>query len=171
MVVTAPNVILCSHRWQMWRVLHNGTILDINICLTSLNTMQLSCSIYDDIYYYACYIHFFNSYQSTRKINLVRIYEQRRTYRHTESPSPSHWHWKALCIQTPLSTDSQIVAFPYTCSCRIHTYIYWIHTDTMNNRRRKTSLTKYLPLTLLQGFEKGYSRFACERELETDHKL
>ena len=39
----------------------------------------------------------------------------------------------------------------------------------MNNRRRKTSLWKYLPLTLLQGFEKGYSRFACERELETEH--
>ena len=35
-----------------------------------------------------------------------------------------------------------------------YTYICWIHTDTMNNRRRKTSLTKYLPLTLLQGFEK-----------------
>ena len=41
-----------------------------------------------------------------------------------------------------------------------YTYIYWIHTDAMNNRRndkdrrRKTSLTKYLPLTLLQGFEK-----------------
>ena len=32
----------------------------------------------------------------------------------------------------------------------------------------KTSLTKYLPLTLLQGFEKGYSRFACERELEIE---
>ena len=41
----------------------------------------------------------------------------------------------------------------------------------MNNRRRKTSLTKYLPLTLLQGFEKGCSRFACERELETEQKL
>ena len=39
----------------------------------------------------------------------------------------------------------------------------------MNNRRRKASLTKYLPLTLLQGFEKGYTRFACERELETEH--
>ena len=53
------------------------------------------------------------------------------------------------------------VAFSYTCSCRIH-------TDAMNNKRRKTSLTKYVPLTLLQGFEKGYSRFACERELETE---
>ena len=41
----------------------------------------------------------------------------------------------------------------------------------MNNRRRKTSLEKYLPLTLLQGFEKGYSRFACERVLETEQKL
>ena len=28
------------------------------------------------------------------------------------------------------------------------------HNDTIINRRRKTSLTKYLPLTLLQGFEK-----------------
>ena len=45
------------------------------------------------------------------------------------------------------------------------------HNNTIINRRRKTSLTKYLPLTLLQGFEKGYSRFACEMELETEHKL
>ena len=30
--------------------------------------------------------------------------------------------------------------------------------------------TKYVPLTLLQGFEKGYSSFACERELETKLK-
>ena len=52
-----------------------------------------------------------------------------------------------------------------------YTYICWIHTDAMNNRRIKISLQKYLPLTLLQGFEKGYSRFACERELETEQKL
>ena len=49
-------------------------------------------------------------------------------------------------------------------------YIYILDTYRHNdNRRRKTSLTKYLPLTLLQGFGKGYSRFACERELETEH--
>ena len=42
------------------------------------------------------------------------------------------------------------------------------HNDAMNNRRAKNSLTKNLPLTLLQGFEKGYSRFVCERELETE---
>ena len=35
-----------------------------------------------------------------------------------------------------------------------YTYIYWIRTDAMNNRRRKTSLQKYIPLTLLQGFER-----------------
>ena len=46
--------------------------------------------------------------------------------------------------------------------CRI------ITTHAMNNRRSKTSLTKYLPLTLLEGFEKGYSRFACEREVEIE---
>ena len=38
-----------------------------------------------------------------------------------------------------------------------------------NKWRRKTSLTKYLPLTLLQGFERGYSKFARERVLETKH--
>ena len=69
-----------------------------------------------------------------------------------------------------------------------YTYIYWIHTDAMitdawqttdarrkdtrrikmqEERHRKTSLTTYLPLTLLQGFE----RLACERMLETEHKL
>ena len=56
------------------------------------------------------------------------------------------------------------VAFPYTCSCSIH-------TDAMNNRRTQTSLQIYLSLALLLGFEKGYSRFACERELETEQKL
>ena len=50
-----------------------------------------------------------------------------------------------------------------------YTYICWIHTDAMNNRRRKTSLTKYMPLTLLQGFEKGCVGFYCERELEIEH--
>ena len=38
----------------------------------------------------------------------------------------------------------------------------------MNKRRRKTSLTKYLPVTLLQGLKKGCSRFTCERELEIE---
>ena len=44
-----------------------------------------------------------------------------------------------------------------------YTYIYWMHTDVINKdavtktqegRRRKTSLQKYIPLTLLQGFER-----------------
>ena len=52
-----------------------------------------------------------------------------------------------------------------------YTYICWIHTDAMNNRLRKTSLSKYLPLTLFVRVRKGYSRFACERELETEQKL
>ena len=53
----------------------------------------------------------------------------------------------------------------YFLMCRI------ITTHAMNNRRSKTSLTKYFPLTFLQGFEKGYSSFACESELETEQKL
>ena len=38
-------------------------------------------------------------------------------------------------------------------------------------KRKKTSLATYLPLTLFVRFEKGYSRFACERVLKTEHKL
>ena len=37
----------------------------------------------------------------------------------------------------------------------------------MKKGRMKASLQKYSPLTLLQGFE----RLACERMLETEHKL
>ena len=58
------------------------------------------------------------------------------------------------------------------CHIHVHAEIYKYMLDTYrrnDNRRRKSSLTKYLPLTLLQGFEKGYSRFACERELEIEH--
>ena len=50
----------------------------------------------------------------------------------------------------------------------LHTYIYWIHTNTMITDARikdagrkthdkdagRTSLEKYSPLTLLQGFER-----------------
>ena len=42
---------------------------------------------------------------------------------------------------------------------------------THEGRRRKTSLEKYSPLTLFVRFEKGCSRFACERVLETEYKL
>ena len=42
---------------------------------------------------------------------------------------------------------------------------------TQEGRHRKTSLTTYLPLNLLQGFERVVQRFACERMLETEHKL
>ena len=58
-------------------------------------------------------------------------------------------------------------------------YIYILDTYRRNDNRcmtndrrtkkgrKKTSLEKYSPLTLLQGFE----RLACERMLETEHKL
>ncbi len=58
------------------------------------------------------------------------------------------------------------------CHLLIHAEIYIHILDTYrrnDKRRKKTSLTKYLPLTLLQGLKKGYSRFACDRELETEH--
>ena len=44
-----------------------------------------------------------------------------------------------------------------------YTYIYWIHTDpmitdTVINDAGRTSLTIFLPLTLLQGFERAVQR-------------
>ena len=49
------------------------------------------------------------------------------------------------------------------------------HNDTtiktQEGRHKKTSLEKYSPLTLLQGFERVVQGFACERVLETEHKL
>ena len=41
----------------------------------------------------------------------------------------------------------------------------------MKKGSRNTSLTTYLTLTLLQGFERFVQGFACERVLETEHKL
>ena len=41
----------------------------------------------------------------------------------------------------------------------------------MKEESRKTSLQLYLPLTLFIRFRKGCSKFACERVLETEHKL
>ena len=53
------------------------------------------------------------------------------------------------------------------------TYIYWIHTDTMNNRRsnkrrRKTSLTRFTSHFIAR-VRKGCVGFYCERELEIEH--
>ena len=67
------------------------------------------------------------------------------------------------------------VSFSYTCSCwNIHIYAGYIPTqwttDAVINDAGRL-LYQYLPLTLLQGFEKVYVGFYCERELETEHKL
>ena len=61
----------------------------------------------------------------------------------------------------------------YAHICRFTSTYTHNNKDGRNDKdaRRKTSLSIYLPLTLLQGFEKGYSRFSCEREMETEHKL
>ena len=45
------------------------------------------------------------------------------------------------------------------------------HNDTIIKQTNEDFFNKYVPLTLLYGLEKGYSRFACERELETEYKL
>ena len=56
-------------------------------------------------------------------------------------------------------------------------YIYMLDTYRRNDNRRsnkrsrKTSLQLYLPLHFIARVIKGCSRFACERVLETEHKL
>ena len=48
-----------------------------------------------------------------------------------------------------------------------HTHTH-IQTDAMITDEWRLLYKKYVPLTLFVTFEKGYSRFACERELETE---
>ena len=50
----------------------------------------------------------------------------------------------------------------------IYTYICWIHSYAMNNRRRKTSLTIFASHFIAR-VRKGYVGFYCERELEIEH--
>ena len=66
-----------------------------------------------------------------------------------------------------------------------YTYICWIHTDAkiirtpddkvagINNARKEDAgrllYKKFLPHIFICKFRKGCSKFACERELETEH--
>ena len=49
-----------------------------------------------------------------------------------------------------------------------HKYADSCRTQRHNEDERHSLLEKYIPLTLLKGFQKGYSRFYCKRELETE---
>ena len=56
----------------------------------------------------------------------------------------------------------------------LHSHILFMQDTYCRNDNRRAQedfFNNILPLTLLQGFEKGYSKFACERELETEQKL
>ena len=71
--------------------------------------------------------------------------------------------------------------FNRNCICYIlvymlmqkYTYICWIHTDAINkDAGRKTQedfFIKIFTSHFIYKVQKGCSRFACERELETDH--
>ena len=57
-----------------------------------------------------------------------------------------------------------------------YTYICWIHSDAMNNRRNNKDagrifFTNISTSHFIARVRKGYSRFACERVLETEQKL
>ena len=51
-----------------------------------------------------------------------------------------------------------------------YTYIYWIHTDAMI-MTQEDFFNKICTSHFIARVRKGYSRFACERELETEQKL
>ena len=95
--------------------------------------------------------------------------------------------WEMICViffyfsfhvQWLVITDMVV-----SCNCYIVIYTFMQHHNdsttktnacrktqewrTHERRHRKTSLQIYLPLTLLQGFEKGYSRFACDPTVMT----
>ena len=62
-----------------------------------------------------------------------------------------------------------IVVLSFADSCRnIHIYIYWIHTDTMI-KTQEDFFIKIYTSHFIARVRKGCSRFACERELETEH--
>ena len=105
------------------------------------------------------------------------------TYGRANAGWPARTYIQKLCEDTGYNpenlpeaiNDRECYIFIYIDSCRIH-------TDTMNNRRthnRQThAMTKTqedffnkicIPLTLFVMVQKGYSRFACERELEIEH--
>ena len=51
-----------------------------------------------------------------------------------------------------------------------YTYIYWIYTDAMI-KTQEDFFNKICTSHFIARVRKGYSRFACERELETEQKL
>ena len=50
----------------------------------------------------------------------------------------------------------------------IYTYICWIHTDAMI-KTQEDFFIKICTSNFIASIRKGYSRFVCERELETEH--
>ena len=67
------------------------------------------------------------------------------------------YHSFLLCISLLFYLSAQFVLVLYTHIINMlkytYTYICWIHTDAMNNRRAKTSL-KNIPLNLFERFER-----------------
>ena len=57
--------------------------------------------------------------------------------------------WACVCVFFKYSYLIPIMLYSHMLQLYIYSYICWIHTDAMNNRRAKTSLKKYVPLILL----------------------
>ena len=77
------------------------------------------------------------------------------------------WKWVNWGSSQKLTIEFSVILSSDSCR-NIHIYAGYIPTQWTG---RKTSLEKYIPLTLFVRVQKGYSRVACERELETEQKL
>ena len=102
----------------------------------------------------------------------VGVHKHTRTYTHVNSRNLTPVH-EYIFMGTELT-----FVFLYFSLCYIVIYMFMQHhNDTIikTHEGRKTQegffTTIFLPLTLLQGFEWVVQGFACERVLETEHKL
>ena len=81
----------------------------------------------------------------------------------------SHIHVHAghnIHVHTDTMQDTHIHV--HTDTCRTHIYMF-ILTQWITDARRKTSLTNICTSHFIARVRKGYSRLACERELEIEH--
>ena len=106
--------------------------------------------------------------------------------------SGSLWPWIVVPVRVPSIgqielfnhllriTDIITIGYlkPYSSVCCIvicwfmqkYTYIYWIHTDAMI-KMQEDFFNKIFTSHFIASVRKGYSRFACEKVLETEQKL
>ena len=79
-------------------------------------------------------------------------------------------HWTLLLLYTHLPCHNDSIIVKTDAHRKTHEERKQEGRHKKEERRKKTSLPLYLPLTFI-AIRKSCSRFACERVLETEHKL